>query len=204
MLHWIPTGKFLNYYDLYYVWSTNLFDFVISGLIFGKVNTLKTFRSGDLAAVGIGYLHYEIQNESTVLGGTTVMRIVPLHGLNQIYARYTFFKECNFASAVWLFQPQPTFSSRILCSISQALNGHNLWLINQYFKVVAAVQSNLYFRLMECYVSHAEHELYLMHSFVNNQICFDQTRLNVRQTEFHPDLVFQYRTFKVEVVQISS
>ena len=129
MLHWIPTGKFLNYNDLcyrsMYVRSTHLFDFVIFGLTFGIVNTLKTFRSGDLEAVGIGYLHYEIQNESMVLGGTTVMRIVPLHGLNQIYARYTFFKECNFSSAVGSFQPHPTFSSRILCSTSQALNGHN-------------------------------------------------------------------------------
>lgn len=65
------------------------------------------------------------------------------------------------------------------------------------------VNSILYLRLTECFVSHAEHQLYLMHSFVNNQICFDQTRLNVRQTEFHPDVVFEYRTFKVEVVQIS-
>ena len=47
----------------------------------------KTYQSDDLEAVGIGYLHYEIQNESTILGGTTSMRIVPLHGLNQIYAR---------------------------------------------------------------------------------------------------------------------
>jgi len=109
MLHWIPTGKFLNYNDLCYARSTDLFDFVFFGLTFGIVNKLKTFRSGDLEAVGIGYLHYEIQNESTVLGGTTVMRIVPLHGLNQIYARYTFFKECNVSSAVWSLQPHRPF-----------------------------------------------------------------------------------------------
>ena len=45
------------------------------------------YKSDDLEAIGIGYLQYEIQNESTILGGTTTMRIAPLHGLNQIYAR---------------------------------------------------------------------------------------------------------------------
>ena len=56
------------------------------------------------------------------------------------------------------------------------------------------------FRLTQCYVSHGDLQLYLIHSFVNNQVCFDQTRLNVHQTEFHPDLVFKYWTFKVEFV----
>ena len=33
-----------------------------------------------------------------------------------------------------------------------------------------------YFRLINCNVSHGEHTIYPIHSFNNDQLCFDKTR----------------------------
>jgi len=51
-------------------------------------------------------------------------------------------------------------------------------------------------RLVSCNVSHGEHDIYAFHSFVNDQLCRDHSRLNVVQTEFGQNLSFDMRTFR--------
>ena len=43
------------------------------------------------------------------------------------------------------------------------------------------------------------HEVYPMHSFAGDSVCFDRTRLNVVQTEFSPNASFNMRTFRFNV-----
>ena len=57
------------------------------------------------------------------------------------------------------------------------------------------------FSFTECKVvdSTNTHELYVMHSFEDDSVCFDRTRLNVIQTEFSPNASFTMRTFRFNV-----
>ena len=54
------------------------------------------------------------------------------------------------------------------------------------------------FRFVQCKVvdTSSNLELYLMHSFDEDSVCFDHARLNVVQTEFFPNAAFDYRTFR--------
>ena len=54
------------------------------------------------------------------------------------------------------------------------------------------------FSFTECKVVDASsnHELFLMHSFDGDSVCFDYSRLNVVQTEFYPNAAFNVRTFR--------
>ena len=53
------------------------------------------------------------------------------------------------------------------------------------------------FRLTECKVVSGDHEVFLIHSFSeNNAVCFDNSRLNVIQTGFGSDISFSMRTFR--------
>ena len=58
-------------------------------------------------------------------------------------------------------------------------------------------------RLTECKVEHETNELFLIHSFKDDEVCFDSGRLNVVQTEFSPNAAFDMRTFRfiVRVLQ---
>ena len=51
-------------------------------------------------------------------------------------------------------------------------------------------------RLTECKVEHETNELFLIHSFKDDEVCFDSGRLNVVQTEFSPNAAFDMRTFR--------
>ena len=55
-----------------------------------------------------------------------------------------------------------------------------------------------FIRFTECKVvdSTNTHELYIIHSFENDSACFDNSRLNVAQTEFFPNAAFDMRTFR--------
>ena len=66
-----------------------------------------------------------------------------------------------------------------------------------------------WFRLTQCRVSFdddtgATHEVFPIHSFNNNDVCFDAGRLNVVQTQFQPDTVVDMRTFRFRGSAISS
>jgi len=50
-------------------------------------------------------------------------------------------------------------------------------------------------RLINCNVAYAEHSLYPIHSFNNDQLCFDKSRLNVMQSVFGSNIEFSMRTF---------
>ena len=51
-------------------------------------------------------------------------------------------------------------------------------------------------RLTECKVEHETNELFLIHSFQDDEVCFDSGRLNVAQTEWSPNAAFDMRTFR--------
>ena len=55
-------------------------------------------------------------------------------------------------------------------------------------------------RLTECKVEDAsgDHEVYPIHSFDDN-LCFDNGRLDVVQTQFTPNTVFTMRTFRFNI-----
>ena len=52
-----------------------------------------------------------------------------------------------------------------------------------------------YFRIINCNVAYNENSLYPIHSFNNDQLCFDKSRLNVMQTVFGANIEFSMRTF---------
>ena len=59
----------------------------------------------------------------------------------------------------------------------------------------------LYLRLTECKVTDETNttEVFAIHSFKDNEVCFDTDRLNVVQTEFFPNAAFNMRTFRFTV-----
>ena len=61
-----------------------------------------------------------------------------------------------------------------------------------------SVESTKILRFTECKVVDASntHEVFLMHSFARDAVCFDNGRLNVVQTDFFPNASFEMRTFR--------
>ena len=57
------------------------------------------------------------------------------------------------------------------------------------------------YSLTNCKVedSSGSHEVYLIHSYDNDEVCFDNSRLNVAQTEFFPNAAFSMRTFRFNI-----
>lgn len=51
-------------------------------------------------------------------------------------------------------------------------------------------------RVESCFVSDGEHLIYAFHSFNNDDLCRDHSRLNVVQTEFGENVSFEMRTFR--------
>ena len=105
---------------------------------------------------GQGELTYIMEIAVGNLGGTTEIRVIPNHGLNQV---------------------APT------------------WVLNYYMRTVELIKL---FRFTECKVVDASntHEVFLMHSFAGDSVCFDNSRLNVIQTDFFPNASFEMRTFR--------
>ena len=64
--------------------------------------------------------------------------------------------------------------------------------------VLSNKYKNSFLRLTECKVEDETntHELFLIHSFKDDEVCFDSGRLNVVQTEFSPNAAFDMRTFR--------
>ena len=56
------------------------------------------------------------------------------------------------------------------------------------------------FRLEQCKITDeaGDREVYLIHSFDNDEPCFD-TRVNVIQTSFSPDVQFDFRSFRFTI-----
>ena len=55
-----------------------------------------------------------------------------------------------------------------------------------------------FLRLKQCWVTNesTDHELFVIHEFDNEDVCFDSTRLNVVQTGFAPTASFTMKTFR--------
>ena len=55
-----------------------------------------------------------------------------------------------------------------------------------------------FFSLEQCSITNdsTEHELFIIHEFDNEEVCFDSSRLNVVQTAFAPTASFTMRTFR--------
>ena len=43
-----------------------------------------------------------------------------------------------------------------------------------------------FFRIIDCVISHEEHQLYAMHSFENDELCFDKSRKDTSFSEYIP------------------
>ena len=59
-------------------------------------------------------------------------------------------------------------------------------------------KSKFHKRLKQCTITNdsSDHELFVIHDFDNEEVCFDSTRLNVVQTGFAPTASFTMRTFR--------
>ena len=70
-------------------------------------------------------------------------------------------------------------------------------ILNDYSKKILDQDKNSennILSLTECRISSGHHEIYAMHSF-GDQVCFDNTRLKVVQTQFGSSVGFNFRSF---------
>ena len=85
------------------------------------------------------------------------------------------------------------FESRPITDLINLLPGKKFQKFENLSKV-SRFQYN--FRIESCEISHGELDIYAMHSFHNNELCVDNSRLNVVQTEFGQNIGFSMRTFR--------
>ena len=105
------------------------------------------------AVEGTGNLSYTMSIDVGGPGGTTEVTISPNHNFDEV-------------------APRSAFEKSYIC--------HNLWLtINDTWLAAGNLSYHECFRILNCNVAHAEHKLYPIHSFDDDQLCFDKSRKDI-------------------------